>query len=272
MKHGLFVTFDDGYFQYFKSLITSIRIQYPNYPTIYIAYKGSNNEIGNYIRQIPKAEPVIYRTDYGKLTYQRFRLWNPDELQDVDKIIHLDCDMIVREPLDELFEHEEFYIVSNAEPHYSVRIFNKDSSQHLIRSALRTKHMTFPDGPHSMANAGMFMIPRKYRTEMYIETLIKLDVELREFFGYNDQSAISLWCRYFNIPIRREIKDLEYNVQPPQFSIPGNRVKLENAKIIHYSGLTKPHMPEFDDWNWVPTRERIELKEIYETYSGDNAL
>jgi lipopolysaccharide biosynthesis glycosyltransferase len=119
-------------------------------------------------------------------------------------------------------------------------------------------YLEYPENQWAMCNAGMFMIPKKYRTSVYFNHLIKIEKKFFHWIKYEDQSILTLWCQYFNIPISNEVK---YNFQTTFETL--KHIDSKDIKIVHFSGI-KPDKEEFLKWNWINNQES--LKNLFERY------
>jgi len=269
--NAIFISFDDKYTIYAKALVHSLNLNYPNRPVLLINYEGNNENTLNWIRDLTNTQFHSLVKNLNNLNvkgpvdsilvYDRYYMWT-DQFNDYDNVMFLDVDTLVLNDISHLFKTNEFYIVTNHSslPHMS--IFGNNQSE-LLLNKLRTDFIKYPVGMHSMANAGMFIIPRKYRTQMYLDKLIYFTVRYNNFARYADQSFISLWCHYFNIPISKEV---QYNYQSDfttDKNIPYN-VNL-NISIHHFSGI-KPIEEKFMNWNWCNEKARIYLKDLFLKY------
>lgn len=271
MKNAIFTVLNDGYLPLFKTFVNSIKTNYPQHPTIFVACKECNQYTCNYIRSLTNVVPISFREKCigNSLVLQRYRLWDPEDITQADNILYLDNDILVLESLDELFESSEFFIVSNYDPHNSIRIFRNDINRLNVDNLLDRFFLRYPDGRHDMGNAGVFMIPKKYRTRMYFEKLLDIHAEFIHYAAYEDQSIISLWCHYFNIKIMSNRESLKYNVQPSNYSVPDFDIPLQEAKILHFSSPKKPGTEEFENWNWIPEFQKQSMMELYQYYTVD---
>lgn len=263
MKNAIFLCFDKDYFIYAKACINSILKNYPNYPEIIVCYKSStiDEELINFLRPIERLkfkifDNTIHETFNNNIVYQKFSLFIDSYFDEYDKIIYLDCDTIVMKSLDDIFKKEEFFIVSNFENAPHINVFGNLRNEK-INETLQNMYLVYPENEWSMCNAGMFMIPKKYRTSIYFNHLIKIERNFRDWIKYEDQSILTLWCQYFNIPISNEFK---YNYQTTFDSLDFEKNDLS---IIHFSGI-KPDKKEFLKWNWINNHDS--LKNLFENY------
>lgn len=260
-RNAIVFYFDDRYLGYAKALIGSLMTNYLSHPKILVYYDGANREIRNLIRCLENFElkDIYYRDNfkgqYRKLgpvnhpgVYLKYNLWTAD-FSEYDNVLYLDCDTVVQKSLEYLFEQEEFFIVSNHEPHTKVRIFGKDKRTNwFLKRKLNKYGMEYPEGQNSMANAGVFLIPKKYRTQFYYQLLCRLSKTFIRDSAYADQSIISLWCSALNIPIRQ---DYLFNYQPSFGSLRDVGAPPQSARIIHFSGPHRPDSKEFLEWDWA---------------------
>jgi len=272
MNNAIFMVTNEKYFVYTKACINSIKDNYPNHPEIILVCKYTNKDeyFLNYFRNL---ENVILKTYHYEdlnlclnpigddIIYQKLFLWNNTFNTDYyDNILHLDCDTLVLKPLDYLFKQDQFYIAQNFEnlPHISTFGSKGDD---ILRVKLNTNNLP-KDTNCIMANAGVFVIPKKYRNINHYNTLLKLGYEFNDYIAYADQSIISLWCHYNNIPI---VQDYTFNFQTT-FSTLMNKFKLEDLSIIHFSGY-KPDSDDYNNWNWVSEKFKKWSLDLFKRYA-----
>jgi lipopolysaccharide biosynthesis glycosyltransferase len=212
---------------------------------IYVYYDGNNEKIIHYINQ---KENVIYKkyknfdldfdVNYGVVksdkTYFKYFLWT-DEFRDFDKILFLDVYILVLGSLDELFQKNEFFIVSDHSINYRTTIFPygfKDDEK-LIK-LLSEDGFVYPIGQDSMANVGVLLVSNKYRTKSHLDKLVYFTRRYNKYLQFGEQSAISLWCTHNNI---KYSYDYRYNLQILHFytNLANDPEIIDNARILHFS-------------------------------------
>jgi lipopolysaccharide biosynthesis glycosyltransferase len=252
-NNAIFMVFDDLYFHYFRACINSIRQNYPDYPTLLICYTGNLTFVKKFISDIPRAISVSFLplekqqslTNFGTvnspLIYQRYRLWT-DEFNQYDKILHLDVDTLILKPLDIIFYKDTFFIVKNNNPVPFSHIFNQPVSTGQLRAMLAEDGLEKIDDQESLACAGLFMVPRKYRTKKHFSQLISLTTKYSKFLNFADQSAISLWCVKNNIKLSGNFLFHFQNFHLFASKINQNSSELlEKIYVLHFSFM-KPDM------------------------------
>lgn len=147
-----------------------------------------------------------------------YRLVLPDIKPEWDKIIYLDCDIIVRDSLKELFNLDigDCYIAS---------VTDISSKKHAKRLGL-----------NSYSNTGVLLISsNKWREDNVTDKLFKWIDENNEKIVLHDQDIL-------NAAINDKIKPLDskWNTLYLTRSLAEDREKLENAKIIHFIDKKKP--------------------------------
>jgi lipopolysaccharide biosynthesis glycosyltransferase len=265
---------------------------YPNHPKLLVHYSGWRKEriswlsyrddIRLYLKQdLPKEFSYKWYHEEvpSKMVYFKYLLWT-SEYDEYDNILHLDADTIVLSPLDDLFENKEFFVVKNNISFKEVRILsNAKKSQGAIVQKLQEHGIRYPEHG-DMINAGIFLIPKTYRTKQYLDMLLGITNDFGTFLVYADQSALSLWCIKNNII---PSSDYKYNFQMPVFDkLLRSRYKdeldvgcyfnlkrniLNNIKIIHFSGILKPDRIKFDRWGLMGRYAEL-FSTCYRTYSG----
>lgn len=237
--HAIFMAFDDNHFHYAKSCINSIKANYPEHPIILISYSGNNENVLFFIKEKTNTKLIYVKHDYhynlgsmpSNIVYKRFNLWT-DQFDEYENILHLDADTIVLKPLDALFKKNEFFICSDHSK--TANIF--DSPTIHTKNLLKADGICIDNIIDEMGNAGIYLIPKKYRTEKYYQDLIRLAEKYHHHVSYGDQSIISLWAHLQKIAITDEY---EYNCQIRFLYDKSITLKVENLTIIHFSGEAK---------------------------------
>lgn len=147
-----------------------------------------------------------------------FRLFIPEIILLEDKIIYLDCDIVVRRSLAELYkiEPEEAYILAVRDTH---------SRKH--KNRLGTKHYI---------NSGVLLInSKKMREDRVIDQFIDFINHNRDKILWHDQDVIS---GTLDEHIRYISHTWNGQLWPVPFSMKYSR--SYNAAILHYAGGDKP--------------------------------
>ena len=151
---------------------------------------------------------------------------------DISKVLYLDCDLIVRKPLDALFAIcLDGYAVGAVEDMWSVK------ESHYIR-------LRYPE-EYSYFNAGVLLVNLDYWRQHDIEDEItEYITNYPERLLYNDQDVLNtvLYARRLFIPFR-------WNMQYGFFrkrrklrpsSIPALEAEMPETAIVHFTGGKKP--------------------------------
>ncbi|HEX2852311.1 MAG TPA: glycosyltransferase, partial [Opitutaceae bacterium] len=192
---------------------------YPAHPEIVVCQKGfSPQEIHFLETRHPrlrcldltthaflKGPAMLNRANYDvDPFYARFLIWT--ELFDgYDNVLYLDIDAFVTGSLEPLFASQEFlcfeesYVGPNP-------VFFDDTDPVLVRQ-LREDGLTLPA---TSGNAGVMLVPRRYRTPEQLALLHRLVERYRQFLVWGDQTLINLWMAANGI---RPTKDYRYNFQ-----------------------------------------------------------
>lgn len=240
--NAIFISFTDSHFHFVKSFWHSLKANYPYHPILLVNYIGNSQEVKDFFRQCNSAELIQVENSYSYSTahmlnpviYQRFNLWT-EQFDEYDKILYLDVDMIVLKPLDHIFASNEFYICSDHS--LKARIFY-DGAEKIVGDMLLEDGIVLPEGMDAMANAGMFLIPKQYRSAESYAKLLYLARRYHQFGAFADQSIISLWCLSENIPFSKSYED---NFQIRFFYFDEINIPLKKINILHFSGASKPN-------------------------------
>jgi lipopolysaccharide biosynthesis glycosyltransferase len=289
MRNAIFVAFDDMHWHYAMNCFNSIRDNYPFHPDILVYYNGFRKERIAWLKgqawlklflnpELPK-DLIAYK--YHKdvvsdMVYYKYLLWT-EQFDNYDNILHLDVDTIILSSLNELFEKTDFFVVKNNLYFKELQVLdtNKDNRA-ILKLRLSNVGLNFPQ-QGDMINAGVFLIPKKYRTPEYYNTLLNITRVFLPYLKYADQSALSLWCMLHNI---KPSEDYSYNFQMPLFNkflVPRYKSTgsifsfkkdiLNSIRIIHYSGSIKPDREKFMKWGLMGRYSKL-FRDCYRRYMG----
>ncbi|MEO0917180.1 MAG: hypothetical protein AAFY31_09405, partial [Pseudomonadota bacterium] len=199
--HAIYLKFDDGFLPYARACLNSLRVNFPAHPQILADYHGDDSDMYRLlaamsVELLPPERPPAFMQHVrlarvGDAISDRFRLFRSG-LNQYQTILHLDADVLVLRPLDDLFDRPAPFFVANHEPDPAVRIFLPAALPQL-RALLREDGLPVPDGPDDMANGGLFTLPRAVRTPQTLAHLARLAARYGKWFAYADQSLLSLW-------------------------------------------------------------------------------
>jgi lipopolysaccharide biosynthesis glycosyltransferase len=275
MENAIVIMFNDGYFRYAKVCIESIKENYPAHPVILAFYDGQAPDTINYLASVDKLKVCRYDPDYQQSiglntgilnlgvvndyrVYFKYILWT-NLFAAYDKVLHLDADTMVLKPLDQLFSTDEFLIVSN---HYDDIFYNDSFDDGTLQLQMEADRLTI-EHKDDMANAGVFVIPGKYRTPEHLKELMEITYKYNRHLKLADQSAISLWCHINRIPIS---KQYQYNFQGYFYTGVLNDFDYTNIHIMHFAAGWKPEGPLFQAVHQIATHF-LEVHKKYNDYS-----
>lgn len=155
----------------------------------------------------------------------------------IDKIIYIDCDLLVLQNVEELWETD-----LQGKPIAAAEDFGIISSKG--KSAEKIKNLAW-EKEYSYFNSGVLLIDvKQWRDKQYAEKLLGL-VSTRSF-RHHDQDALNYlfmnnWAKL----------DLRWNVIPPVYNMPMRTVldstlrkkaieALKHPAVVHYAGGYKP--------------------------------
>lgn len=275
MRNAIFIIFDDDYAQYAIACLKSLQENYTQHPQILACYDGNDEDVLTFLDRVPNLTSLTYNLDFLDFTkfspdvaklhkvYFRYILWT-DRFSEYDTILHLDVDTLVLEPLDYLFLQNDFFAVYDHTP-FGLSVFKKSyyHDQNLIQE-LRNDGFEFMPGDCRMMNAGVFTIPKKYRTRENFKKLVDFTVRYEKYIMFYDQSAISLWCYYMGIHFSEQI---EYNFQV---------CFLNNPKIfydlLHKRSDFKIHLVHFSWWKPDTVVYQLFIKLVGQLIQADKSL
>lgn len=256
-KNAILLTFDKNYVDYAVACLSSIVSNFPNYPDVFISFEGAEHEGLERVLCFPRTRRIVFENedsiieglDLGPLSskaaFMRIFAWS-SVFKDYDKVLYLDVDCLVLGSLDHLFEKDDFYMVKDLtiDPSSEFWIFKPGNAHNReLRDLLKEDGLAYEDVHYKMSNAGMFIIPKRFRTEANSKMLWRIARRYGEFLMLGDQSIISIWCTIHNIQGKKEY---ENNLQTTglfyfSMELPIKKLKKKNGiKIVHFNAI-KPH-------------------------------
>jgi len=159
--------------------------------------------------------------------YRRFLIFT-DLYKEFDNVIFMDTDLIVGGDLSEVFASKDLFIVRDSyEKHYG-------SESAVIKNREQFKTQLQADGieiPAYGANAGFFVLPKRYRTAENYNMLISIAEAYKDGLIWADQSILNLWMAKLNIKAN---EDYKFNFQFRDLTI---RHDLKSIRIFHLNAL-----------------------------------
>ena len=224
------MAFDGGYEKYVRKCINSITQNWENHPKI-IAYC---KDISESFRQFILASNVEIRQIIGHeyknlgpvgntIVYNKYECWNPTSFGEYDNVLHLDCDTIIKKPLDSIFTGNSTFFNNNE----------------ILDGVKSFKNSNLP-----MCNAGVFVVNKKNINISDYNELIENTIKFSSEALFADQSIISLWCYLNDITLSN---DVYYNFQPHFMNYSHANYSFEDIKVIHFTAK-KPDTISFDVW------------------------
>jgi len=239
---ALFVCFDDRDVHLVHTLLRSLARNWPDHPRVLVNFAGPDPEALGEILEHPRVvllEPLdeqpfqeLGTTDFFPArVYTRLHLWT-ERFDAWGNILYLDADMVVRAPLQELMDRDEFFVV--ADPSETGRIF-RDITDPRAQQLLSEDGLPAFDQPGDMVNSGLFLIPPRYRRREHFDALLAMGHRYADFVAYPDQALLSMWC--FQQGIQPSPR-LEYNFQTWMITSP-HWMPVSRIKVFHGSGPDK---------------------------------
>jgi lipopolysaccharide biosynthesis glycosyltransferase len=219
LPHAIVVTLRANYFPVLVTFLNSMERSYPTHPEIVVCQKGFSSEQIRFLetRYSPlrcvdltthsflKGPAMLNRANYDvDPFYARFLIWT-DLFDGYDNVLYLDVDAFVTGSLEPLFSSREFLCFEESYRGPQPVFF--DANDPVLLQYLREDGLTLPA---TSGNAGVLLIPRRYRTAEQLATLHRLVDRYRKFLVWGDQTLINLWMASNGI---QPTKDYRYNFQ-----------------------------------------------------------
>ena len=201
-----------------------------------------------------------------------YRLGLPSILPDVDKILYLDVDIIVKKDLSELYNTniENYYVAGVDQPHTSKISLGKE----FLQSVGLVSHDEY-------INAGILLMNLKKMREDDLENKFTQCIAKNKDnkkWRLHDQDIMNEVCfdSIYYLPFKYNALMHYYNmysylVKPIAKEVWDNA--YENSVIVHFSSKNKPwndlSLPKSELW-WEYAKKTDFIKDINEKYSAKN--
>lgn len=245
MKSAIFVTLNKDFLDFFYIFLNSLKKNYPDHPELLIYHTdlaaGDVNRLEDLdrVRLFSISEnnehtgPVMakYHNIDPHVFYTRYLIWK-NFADDYDSILHLDLDVLVMKPLNDLIESDEFMIFQDRYDDLDAVFYDNNNLN--LKTLLKKDNINMPT---SYANAGVFLVPQKYQTAENYDALIDITSRYKDHLIWADQSALNVWLAKEKIDIKN---DDQYNYQVfhiSRYRSPLSLFKLKDASIIHFNGF-----------------------------------
>src|SRR6185369_108282 len=134
--------------------------------------------------------------------------------------------------MSELFDGEEFTIfIDGSELTFNN---NKDGLKKLLEEDQLLEKFINENLESETSNAGVFLIPKKYRNRENYDYLIYLTNRYMGNTKFGDQSIINLWLLKNGISGN---PDIRFNLQTTLLRYPHNHHKFQDAYFLHFVWL-----------------------------------
>jgi hypothetical protein len=258
----LFIAFNAAFIPHARLFLKSLKANWPGHPLLLISFSGTEEELSAI--DLPKNSLVLQKSRYAQswkkalesfrmntfhgILSERLALWS-SVFGEFQSILHLDVDVLLLDHLDDLFDSQDFMIFAekSAEDIFLNRADNR-------LSALLSEDNLTASQPNS--NAGVFLLPRKYRNDQALFDMIRLGSRYSMFLKMADQSIINLWMQSHGLEGR---DGSVYNFQFRELA--SRKVPYSGAKLLHFNGISEPLrlriMTEFDEILQLPGGKAI---------------
>jgi len=248
----IFFTFDNRYIQHAAVTIASIlkNAATDDNISIHILSSDLSQENKNIIERLNSIKQFViefihvndetfkkYKTpDYISSSASLYRYLIPQVRLDIDKALYLDCDIVVRRSLRELFDTdlEERYIAGVEDFHWMM-----GNKRLKLNSSINEPYF----------NSGVLLLNcKKMREDNIFEKLITQSNKLNpKMLEQTDQDAINIVCAGEKVILHPKYNLLSCYTDPIYFTSYSEKEMTEAAEnpvIIHYTTSIKPWIPE----------------------------
>lgn len=253
----MFTVVDRNMFDLFAAMCRSLVHVMPDHPELLVVHPDLSEgqlawierTLGSRVRFLAPRVDARWSTGLpsliSPLVFERMRLFG-EEFSDYGNILHLDVDtLLLRDPR-HLFAGDDLLVADNRGEMFG------DYGSPFVRGFYEDGFKLLPlldeDGialSHRMVNAGVILIPPRYRRREVLDELWYLRERYARYLQYADQSLLTLWLAKNGIEPKLDIR---WNFHPPHFLIPVLGVPASEIGILHFAGRAKPGSREFMEW------------------------
>lgn len=200
-------------------------------------------------------------------TYYRFLI--QEAMPDYDKVLYLDCDLVINGDISELYETDvsEYMVAATHDPDFLGQIngANKNTMRY-VRTDFRMKN------PYDYFQAGVLLFNEaKMREKHSVDEWLEL---ASTPYMYNDQDVLNLECEGAVKFVDMKwglIVDHEHRRVPEVISFAPDDIQKEykvahaDPKIIHFAGYKKPWYDPTEDYAtefWRYARKTVYYEEL----------
>ena len=250
MRIDICLTCDENYVEYMGATIVSIlKNSGDNYIYFHLIIDSISEDDKNKLISLKKIKncEIIFYNNIDLSRYKRlfektadklywspacyYRLEIPNLIKDVDKILYLDCDIIVRKDISELFNIDisEFYLAAVTHPvnidHFKTRIGLNINDKYFCSGMLLINNKLFIDDNLKercidfLENANEIYSPDQDALVIATKNRVKIIDEKYSYFAYRGYHA--------------------------------NADNVDNINLIHYASAKKPWLEDIDGCYYV---------------------
>lgn len=241
--HVIFASLNRRFVPYAEMLLKTLRRTNPDHPEVHFyhtdldAHARRKLERAGRVKTVAcafddfKAGPAMASHDQAladpRISYARFLIWT-QRFDAYETVLHLDTDLLILGSIQELFETRDFLIFPETYEGEDA-VFYDPRDPELVSRLAEDGIQNLPQA----ANAGVFAVPRAFRTPENCELLTNLIDRYGKFIKWSDQSILNLWMARRGL---RVTDDLRFNFQHRLLARATPR-DLRNTRIIHLNGV-----------------------------------
>jgi hypothetical protein len=241
--HVIFASVNRRFVAYAELLLKTLRRTNPDHPEVHFYHTDLDAHARGRLERAGRVKTVACTFDDfeagpamathqqnfadPRISYARFLIWTP-RFDAYETVLHLDTDLLILGSIRELFETQDFLIYPEAYEGEDAVFYDPRDPALVYRLA--------EDGIENLskaANAGVFAVPRSFRTPENYELLGNLIDRYGMFIKWSDQSILNLWMARRGIQVT---DDVRFNFQHRLLTRAAPRV-LRSARIIHLNGV-----------------------------------
>lgn len=243
-QNAVFVALNRRFFDCATIFLRSLFKVYPNCPDILVFHTDLTPRERGFMEKYPSVKTVqISSADFETgppmathrpkladpvISYARFLIWT-DHMKDYETVLHLDTDLLILKPFEELFAKKQFTIFEETYQAEDALFYDARHPE-----LLRLLQEDSIQPPRVVANCGVFTVPKKDRTPENRELLTYLLKRYSKFIKWADQSVINLWMAKKGIMVN---PNNQHNFQHRLIVKSSDAKGLSGAKIFHFNGV-----------------------------------
>ena len=246
MTAAVLVTVDDRYADPLHLFLGSLHRHYPRHPDVLVCTADWSAALHDRFRRLfpfvtwidvadlewNTGPPMKHEEAFDRsVMYARWAAFT-SRFDQYDRILYLDADTLVLEPLDALVNSSQMVAFEELFPHKTTLVFT-DRTDAALQALLTADGLDDHDW-NIAANAGVIVLPRSVRTPEHLAAAWRITSRYARHLMWGDQSLLNVWMAQYRVAVTH---DCRFNYQLRLLLEDRRRCcPFRDVKILHFNG------------------------------------